>query len=40
MGLQIDALHGGLDAIAAIEPGMARALEVAGYPEPRIRERV
>ena len=38
MGLQIDALHGGLDAIAAIEPGMARALEVAGYPEPRIRE--
>ena len=38
MGLQIDALHGGLDAIAAIEPGMARALKVAGYPEPRIRE--
>jgi len=38
MGLQIDALHGGLDAIAAIEPGMARALEVAGYPEPGIRE--
>ena len=38
MGLQMDALRGGLDAIAAIEPGMARALEVAGYPEPRIRE--
>jgi len=38
MGLQMDALRGGLDAIAAIEPGMARALEVAGYPELRIRE--
>jgi len=29
----------GLDAIAAREPGMARALAIAGYPEPRIRER-
>lgn len=38
MGLQIDALRDGLDAIAAREPGMARALAIAGYPEPRIRE--
>ena len=38
MGLQADALHAGLDAIAASEPGMARALQIAGYPEPRIRE--
>lgn len=38
MGLQADVLRAGLDAIAAQEPGMARALAVAGYPEPRIRE--
>jgi len=38
MGLQMDALRDGLDAIAAVEPGMARALQVAGYPEPRIRD--
>ncbi|MCJ2179229.1 DNA-3-methyladenine glycosylase family protein [Novosphingobium album (ex Hu et al. 2023)] len=37
MGLTADALISGLDAIAAAEPAMARALEVAGYPEPRIR---
>jgi DNA-3-methyladenine glycosylase II len=39
MGLHKEALHQGLDAIAAIEPGMARALQVAGYPEPRIRQK-
>ena len=38
MGLQADAIRNGLDAIAACEPGIARALAVAGYPEPRIRE--
>lgn len=27
-----------LDALAGIEPGFARALAIAGYPEPRIRE--
>lgn len=37
MGLTADALISGLNAIAAAEPAMARALEVAGYPEPRIR---
>ncbi|PZQ55358.1 MAG: DNA glycosylase [Novosphingobium pentaromativorans] len=37
MGLSADALKLGLDAIAAQEPAMARALDLAGYPEPRIR---
>jgi DNA-3-methyladenine glycosylase II len=37
MGLQAGALREGLDAIAAREPAMARALELCGYPEPRIR---
>ena len=37
MGLAEGALREGLDAIAAREPGIARALQVAGYPEPRIR---
>lgn len=39
MGLSADAIREGLDAIAAAEPRMARALGIAGYPEPRIRER-
>jgi len=39
MGLSAKAIREGLDAIAASEPGIARALAVAGYPEPRIRER-
>lgn len=39
MGLSAVAIGEGLDRIAAIEPGFARALERAGYPEPRIRER-
>jgi DNA-3-methyladenine glycosylase II len=38
MGLDAKALRAGLDAIAAREPGIARALDRAGYPEPRIRE--
>ena len=37
MGLSADALKLGLDEIAAREPAIARALERAGYPEPRIR---
>ena len=37
MGLQAGALRQGLDAIAAQEPAIARALELCGYPEPRIR---
>ena len=39
MGLSADAIGQGLDTIAANEPGFARALVIAGYPEPRIRER-
>ena len=39
MGLSADQIRSGLDAIAAHDPRMARALAVAGYPEPRIRER-
>jgi DNA-3-methyladenine glycosylase II len=38
VGLQADAIRNGMDAIAAREPAIARALAVAGYPEPRIRE--
>lgn len=37
MGLTAAKLQSGLDAIAAAEPAVARALELAGYPEPRIR---
>ncbi|HEX8057793.1 MAG TPA: DNA-3-methyladenine glycosylase 2 family protein [Novosphingobium sp.] len=37
MGLQVGALREGLDAIAAKEPAIARALELCGYPEPRLR---
>jgi len=37
MGLTADRLRTGLDVLAAREPGFARALELAGYPEPRIR---
>ena len=37
MGLSAEAIRDGLDAIAAREPGIARALALAGYPEPRIR---
>jgi len=39
MGLAASAIKAGLDSVAAQEPAFARALTVAGYPEPRIRER-
>lgn len=39
MGSTAAQLKHSLDAVAGIEPGFARALAVAGYPEPRIRER-
>jgi len=37
-GLEADAIHTGLDIIAARDTGVSRALEIAGYPEPRIRQ--
>jgi DNA-3-methyladenine glycosylase II len=39
MGLSAKQIKQGLDAVAVREPGFAKALKVAGYPEPRIRER-
>ena len=39
MGLDKQQLEAGIDALAQIEPGFARALGRAGYPEPRIRDR-
>ena len=39
MGLAAEAIKQGLDAIATREPGIARAIAIAGYPEPRIRDR-
>ena len=39
MGLSAAQIKQGLDAVAAQEPGFARALAAAGYPEPRIRPR-
>ncbi len=39
MGLSRKAIRDGLDALAANEPCIARALATAGYPEPRIRDR-
>ncbi|MGB7654853.1 MAG: DNA-3-methyladenine glycosylase 2 family protein [Novosphingobium sp.] len=39
MGLSAAQLKHGIDAVAAMEPGFAHAVEVAGYPEPRIRPR-
>lgn len=39
MGLSADQLKASLDAVAAIEPAMARAIDRAGYPPPRIRDR-
>ena len=38
MGLTAEQLRAGLDAVAALEPGFASALERVGYPEPRIRQ--
>jgi len=37
MGLNKDKIRLGLDMIGAAEPRIARAIELAGYPEPRIR---
>lgn len=37
MGLSAAALHEGLDEIGRRDPRMARAVELAGYPEPRLR---
>ncbi len=39
MPRDIRTLRRGIDAVAAIEPAIARAVEVAGYPDPRVRER-
>ena len=39
MGLSAEQIKHGLDNVAALEPGFASALKVAGYPEPRIRAR-
>lgn len=39
MGLSAERLRADLDALAAKEPAFARALEQAGYPEPRLRDR-
>lgn len=39
MGLSAAQIKAGIDAVAASDPRFARALEHAGYPEPRIRER-
>lgn len=38
MGLSAAQIVSGLDEVAKREPAIARALTVAGYPEPRIRE--
>lgn len=39
MGLSQEQIVSSIDAIAAIEPGFAAALDRVGYPEPRIRAR-
>lgn len=39
MGLSMDALRAGLDAIASLEPRIAEAILRVGYPAPRIRDR-
>jgi DNA-3-methyladenine glycosylase II len=39
MGLSAKQIKASLDALAGRESGFAKALEQAGYPEPRIRER-
>ena len=38
MGLSAGQIKAGLDEVARREPKIARALELAGYPEPRIRD--
>ena len=37
MGLSAEQIRTGLDHVAGLEPGIARALARLGYPEPRIR---
>lgn len=37
MGIGAEQIKAGVDAVAAQEPAFARALQLAGYPEPRIR---
>jgi DNA-3-methyladenine glycosylase II len=37
MGLSAEKLRGDLDALAAREPKVARAIAAVGYPEPRLR---
>ncbi|MFV0643770.1 MAG: DNA-3-methyladenine glycosylase family protein [Sphingomonadaceae bacterium] len=39
MGLDAYAIKAGIDHVASQEPAIARALNAAGYPEPRIRDR-
>ena len=39
MGLSSDQIKESLDWVASREPAIARALDAAGYPAPRIRER-
>ena len=39
MGLSAEQLKASIDALTKIEPAFARALERAGYPPPRIRDR-
>ncbi len=39
MGLSAEQLRAHLDALGKIEPAFARAIAVAGYPEPRVRDR-
>ena len=39
MGLSATQIRDGLDAVAERDARVARALAIAGYPEPRIRER-
>ena len=39
MGLTAEQINAGLDEIAAREPAIARALRLAGYPPPRLRDR-
>lgn len=38
MGLSAKHLRAGIKAVAEAEPAFARALDIAGYPEPRIRD--
>jgi DNA-3-methyladenine glycosylase II len=39
MGLTAEQINAGLDEVATREPAIARALRLAGYPPPRIRDR-